>query len=88
MILAIWFVTTIGPIILGDNLSLWFDEWAGLLLHKTILINFTGTITALLIIRYLFFNKSIKNYRGPYIFFITYLTLWFLVLQILGLHPR
>ena len=62
---------------LGDNLSLWFDEWVGLLLNKTILINFTVTITALLIIRYLFFDKSIKNYRGPYIFFITYLTLWF-----------
>ena len=62
---------------LGDNLSLWFDEWVGLLLHKTILINFTGTITALFITRYLFFDKSIKNYRGPYIFFITYLTLWF-----------
>ena len=62
---------------LGDNLSLWFDEWTGLLLNKTILINFTGTITALLILRYLFFDKSIKKYRVPYIFFITYLTLWF-----------
>jgi len=62
---------------LGDNLSLWFDEWIGLILNKTILINFIGAITTLLIIRYLFFDKLIKNYKGPYIFFMTYLAVWF-----------
>ena len=62
---------------LGDNLSSWFNEWFNVSLSRRISINFILTVTVLFVVRYIFFNKLVKNFRWPYIFFITYLTIWF-----------
>lgn len=62
---------------LGDNLPSWFNEWLSVALSKTILLNFFITVLVLLVLRYLFFYKLIKNSKWPYIFFIASFTVWF-----------